>query len=251
MKFKEHIVFIDEIKLRYFSWWKWKNILFLHGWWIRTTTYKHSLNLLSKKYSVIAPDIPCFGKSSIPSTIWDFNDFANFFEKFLNILNLNNVAVVWHSFGWAIASVLSSKTNRINKLILIDSAGICPNYSKWHLTKLLVKKTLDGFLSNIPIESMVSADFVKWICQNIFHFKSIYKIVDNSMFKNYDTNIFENITKPTFILWGNKDSIFSLEIAEIINQSIEWSNLKILDGSHDWCLFQPYNFFDEINKIVD
>jgi len=60
--------------------------LLLHGGGVCASTYTKNIELLAKKYQVIAPDIPCFGESSVPSEVWGFEEFANLFSHFIDDL---------------------------------------------------------------------------------------------------------------------------------------------------------------------
>ncbi|MBD3329290.1 hypothetical protein GF357_02240 [Candidatus Dojkabacteria bacterium] len=69
---KEQTFETDNIQIKYTSMGKGKPLLFLHGGGVRALTYKKNLELLSQRYHVIAPDIPGFGKSSVPEELWNF-----------------------------------------------------------------------------------------------------------------------------------------------------------------------------------
>ena len=77
MNYEEIFFEADGISLKYITTGKGMPLLFLHGGGVSAFTYKNNFELLSQKYHVIAPDIPCFGESSIPNKLWDFEDFAN------------------------------------------------------------------------------------------------------------------------------------------------------------------------------
>ncbi len=114
---------IDDITLTYYVLGKGRPVLFPHGGRIRALTHKNNLELLAKKYLVIAPDMPSHGDSDTPKKIWSFIDFANFFDKFLNELKLKNVTVIGYSFGGGVAFNLAAISKDVSKLILVNAAG--------------------------------------------------------------------------------------------------------------------------------
>jgi len=156
MDYKEKFFEVDGIRSNYITIGKGTPLLFLHGGGVSALTYKKNYELLSEKYQVIAPDIPCFGKSSVPNELWNLKDFANFFSKFVDSLRFDKIILVGHSFGGGIALNLAPKNKKISKLILVDSAGLSPDYFPLKFMHLLIVKTFRGlFLFENKLMSLV------------------------------------------------------------------------------------------------
>jgi len=250
MDYEEKIFEANGIKLKYITTGKGKPLLFLHGGGVSALTYKKNFELLSQKYQVIAPDIPCFGKSSIPDELWNFEDFANFFSKFIDSLNLDKIILVGHSFGGGIALNIAPKNKKISKLILIDSAGLSPDYSSFKLMYLLVSKTIRGlFLFENKLMSLaIIRDFFNELFRNFLSIPKIWKIVSNSIYGK--SEVFGKIKQPTYIFWGNTDEIFPKKFAKKMEQLISNSKLEYIDGNHDWLLLMPQKFFNLISEVA-
>ncbi|MBL7150381.1 alpha/beta hydrolase [Candidatus Microgenomates bacterium] len=248
--FKEKFYRASGVKLRYFQSGQGKPVLFLHGAGGDSQTYQKNLELLSKKYLVIAPDLPCFGKSSVPKKIWDFLDYANFMNKFINSLELNNIALIGHSFGAGVALNLAVKNKKISKLILISPAGIPPNYSKLRLYYLaFVKKTFIGlFVLRKKIYFKALKYFLLNILRHFLQLPVILKTINKSIYKKYSG--FEKINIPTLILWSKKDEVFPQKIAKFFHNRIKNSQLEWTESNHDWCLLEPQEFFDCVNRFM-
>jgi len=249
--FKEKFYQASGVKLRYFQSGQGKPVLFLHGAGSGAQTYQRNLELLSKKYLVIAPDLPCFGKSSVPKKIWDFLDYANFMNKFINSLELNNIALIGHSFGAGVALNLAVKNKKISKLILISPAGIPPSYSRLRLYyRALIKKTFIGLfvLRKIKIYFRISKDFLLNILHHFFQVSIILKTINKSVYQKYSA--FRKIDIPTLILWSKKDEVFPKEIAKFFHNRIKNSQLEWTGSNHDWCLLKPQEFFDYVNRFM-
>ena len=201
MDYEEKFFEANGIKLKYITTGKGAPLLFLHGGGVTALTYKKNFELLAKKYHVIAPDIPCFGKSSIPSELWDFDDYANFFSKFVDSLKLGKIILIGHSFGGGIALNLASKNRKISKLILIDSTGLSPKYSTLRYMYLLVAKTFRGFFlfGNKFVSLVILRDFFKEVFRNFLSIPRIWTIVSNSVYK--ESEVFNKIKQPTFIVF--------------------------------------------------
>ena len=51
-------------------------IVLLHGWGSNITLFANLIDLLSKKYKVVAMDMPGFGKSEEPKEAWDVSAYV-------------------------------------------------------------------------------------------------------------------------------------------------------------------------------
>jgi pimeloyl-ACP methyl ester carboxylesterase len=74
-------------------------ILFLHGWCIDGTYWKHQVEYFSKNYNVYAIDLPGFGKSKAERTNWTIEEYANDVTAFIDTMNLKNVVIIGHSMA--------------------------------------------------------------------------------------------------------------------------------------------------------
>ena len=100
-------------------------LLFLHGWQDSLHTFDAISDDLKKNYRIIRLDLPGFGKSDLPKTVWSISDYVSFVNDFIKKINLSVYALVGHSFGGRI--ILKGSGQRkieSEKNILISSAGI-------------------------------------------------------------------------------------------------------------------------------
>ena len=100
-----------------------KEIILLHGWAANNNIYKKIVDRLVSKYSVYLIDLPGFGKSIDLDKEYTLDDYVLFLKKFIETLKIDNPILIGHSFGGRIAIKFSS-LYKVNKLILVDSAGI-------------------------------------------------------------------------------------------------------------------------------
>jgi len=91
-------------------------------------------------------------------------------------------------------------------------------------------------------------DFFKEVFRNFLSIPKIWKIVSNSIHEKYE--VFDKISQPTFIFWGNTDEIFPKKFAQKMDQLISNSKLEYVEGNHDWSLLMPQIFFNLISKVV-
>ncbi len=237
---------IGGIDLSYYEFGKGEPLLFLHGGRTRASTYKKSLDELSKKYRVIAPDIPGYGDSSVPNTPWSFEDYAKFFQSFVNRLELKEFVVVGYSFGGGIAYNLAFICKNVKKLILVDAA--------------VTKKTngelrndvnrLIFYLFRPQYYSILCALIKEGILFNLKYLGNRDKIT-NARANLRNTNRFlENISVPTVIIWATRDSIFPVDTANKLHKSIKHSRLILVNENHEWPLFNQKLFVKYVFRAL-
>jgi pimeloyl-ACP methyl ester carboxylesterase len=229
-------------KLRYFQVGFGNAILFLHGSWVNALTYKKILDLLSKKYLVIAPDLPCFGKSTCPNNA---SEYFKILEKFITFLNFKKIAIIGHSLGAVMALHLSSNIKNNPLLVVVDSVGISQKISKAKfLQKFFIEKTIrDIFLyRNLLMFLRIAKDFLKNLSIKFFEWKQKSQMIEE--FLTSDFASFNKIRAKTLILWGEQDEVFSKDIAENFHKKIKGSELKFTTGNHNWCLYNSEKFSD-------
>jgi pimeloyl-ACP methyl ester carboxylesterase len=107
-------------------------IVLLHGWGCNHTTVASIRKLLEGKMHVYSFDLPGFGKTPEPADVWGIEEYTRFTEQALEALGIENPILLGHSFGGRISILLSSR-NKVNKIVLVDAAGVKPTHSlKWY-----------------------------------------------------------------------------------------------------------------------
>ncbi|MDE6811112.1 MAG: alpha/beta hydrolase, partial [Muribaculaceae bacterium] len=122
---------IDGVRLHYADTGKsdGKPIIIMHGYGCNINTVASIAAILEPGMRVINIDLPGHGKSDEPPYIWGVNDYTVCIERLIEKLELKHVSLLGHSFGGRIGILLSSRNNDINKLVLVDAAGIKPKRS--------------------------------------------------------------------------------------------------------------------------
>ena len=102
-----------------------KVILILPGWGDTRKTFTYLINQLKEDFTIYIIDYPGFGNSPFPNHDLTIYDYTNIIRDFLYDKKITNPIIIAHSFGGRIATLLSGYyKEQINKLILIDTAGI-------------------------------------------------------------------------------------------------------------------------------
>ncbi len=208
------------------------SILILHGWgWpVSVPQWQKVKELLEKRgYRVLVPNLPGFGSAPPPPKPWSIDDYVEWTKDFCEENKLSQIFLLGHSFGGSVAVKFSIRyPQKIKKLILIDSAGI-----RRKRLKKEIQKTVAHFLNKFSFLPFYG--FIRKIAYKTLFRTSDYFLVSGVMketylnvFKEDISNIFSQITVPTLIIWGKKDTITPLQHAYFIKEKIPIAKLEII-----------------------
>jgi len=204
---------LQEAKIQLERFGKGKPLLLLQG----EETYEAGspfVEELAKKYEVIMPWAPGYGRSTLPDSIWRPEDISYLWLDLLDQLKLTKVNVVGCSLGgWLAAEMASKSCERIGKMVLIDPLGV----------KLGGK--FDRDIEDIYFHTAERVEAMKWhdpandprdltklsmrALQSVArHRETTAKLCWNPYFHNpalkYRLN---RVTVPTLVLWGASDKL--------------------------------------------
>jgi pimeloyl-ACP methyl ester carboxylesterase len=105
-------------------------LLLLHGLGCDHTTWKPVIGALSRRYTVIAPDLLGHGCSAKPRGDYSVGGYANGMRDLLTVLGIDKVTVVGHSFGGGVAMQFAYQfPERTERMILVAPGGLGPEVS--------------------------------------------------------------------------------------------------------------------------
>jgi pimeloyl-ACP methyl ester carboxylesterase len=100
-------------------------LLLLHGLGCDHTTWLPVVAALSRRFTVIAPDLLGHGRSDKPRADYSVGGYANGMRDLLTVLGIDKVTVVGHSFGGGVAMQFAYQfPERTERLILVAPGGI-------------------------------------------------------------------------------------------------------------------------------
>jgi pimeloyl-ACP methyl ester carboxylesterase len=116
-------------------------LLLLHGLGCDHTTWMPVIAALSRRYTVIAPDLLGHGLSAKPRADYSLGGYANGMRDLLTVLGVDRVTVVGHSFGGGVAMQFAYQfPERTERMILVAPGGLGPE-----VTMAIRAITLPGF----------------------------------------------------------------------------------------------------------
>lgn len=104
-----------------------RTVVLLHGGGLDNAALSWELLIpeLAETHTVIALDLPGYGRSDTPDEKFVISYYVQFFEKFISELGFTKFSLVGISMGGAIAiGYTLQNPKRVDKLVLVDSYGL-------------------------------------------------------------------------------------------------------------------------------
>jgi len=160
-------------------------------------------------------------------------DYAKAVLNCLTFLNIEKADFICHSFGGRVVFKINQiNPFIINKLVLIDVAGIKPKLTIKKFIKKIVYKSYK-FLGVKNLDKFFSSDYLS---MSSLH-KQTFKNIVNEHFDSY----ISEIKKPTLIIYGSLDKDTPLYMAQYLHKKIENSKLEIIKNAGHFCYLTNNN----------
>ena len=225
-------------------------VVILQGWGTNLGVYDSVADAIKDKYKVVQFDLPGFGGSDEPRQGWSVDDYADFFCDFLKALQIKKATLIGHSYGGRVIIKLAARRNRsfeIDRIVLIDSAGILPHKTFAQKVKAKRYKILKKLFSNKVIYYLFPELIEDWRSrQGSADYRNATPRMRECLVKavNEDlTGLLPEIEQETLLIWGDQDTATPIGDAKIMEEKIPHAGLVVLKGSgHFSFLEQPALF---------
>lgn len=143
-------------------------IVFLHGWMLSQNYWQPLINQLQSNFQCLSYDLRGFGKSEIGDRDdYSLVSYAKDLEALLDHLEINQVWLVGHSLGGAIALWAANLlSDRILGVVCLNAGGgiyIKEEFEKFRTAGKIILKLRPQWLQNLPL---VHAQFARDSVQN-------------------------------------------------------------------------------------
>ena len=234
-------------------------LVLLHGGGADSASlsWRPTMDRFSQNYRVIAPDLPGCGQSAKPDLDYTVNYYTRFLNHFVQDLGLEHFFLVGLSMGGHISLGFTLQFPAlVERLVLVNSAGLG---TQWHwqvLAKLLVKvprlhgsirkfwsrETIRLSLRNIVHDpEVITEDIIDEISENAAARgagRAWRSYLENEMnwsgFQNNFLDRLSEIAIPTLIVHGSKDRLIPVKWAKKAHQLMPDSKLCILEQCGHW-----------------
>lgn len=221
---------------------------------------------------VIAPDLPCFGRSARPDpAVFDasLDTYVDWFAAFVDALGVDRYRLVVHDWGSLALAAASRRPEQVERLVAIDVVPLSAAY-RWHwIARLLwrppvigevgmtifnrfVIKTLTrlqrpGFKAlDSGLLDRMKRDLDSGMKRAILR---LYRTADPSDLGRHGANL-GGLTCPALIVWGRQDPYVGTDEADVLAAQLGGPVETVLvDGGH-WPMFDTPAVFDHTARFL-
>jgi pimeloyl-ACP methyl ester carboxylesterase len=241
----DQFVDINGIRTRWRQTGSGPSVLVLHGWGARIEGVDPIIRALAPQLTVFAVDLPGFGESGMPPAAWGVSDYAEWTRALMDELGLARPSIVGHSHGGRIAIHLASHhPERVDKLILVDSAGIRPQRGLRYYRRVALAKTAKHAARLLgpagrALQRRVHARTASSDYANAGPLRPTFvKLVNEDL-----TPLLSQIRASTLLIWGDQDADTPLSNGQTMERLIPDAGLVVLKGAgHFSYIDQPQRF---------
>ncbi len=224
-----------------------KTVVMMHGWGCNHTTLASIERVaLSCGYRVINVDFPGFGDSQEPNDVWGVEEYTRQIEALTKELGIKTPIMLGHSFGGRVGILYASR-NQVEKLILVDAAGIKPKRSLKYYWKVYsfkaIKRLMYLFLGKETAEKHLDARRAKAGSSDYDNASPMMRRILSKVVNEDLTDKLQHIKAPTLLIWGENDSATPLYDAKKMERLIPDAGLVSFPGcGHYSFLDNPMQF---------
>lgn len=213
-----------------------KTVLLVHGWSDRLQTFQAIIPSLSERYSILALDLPGFGKSQAPKDVWNLDNYAQLIADFMKKVKVDDdlLAVVGHSNGGAVAirgvalGLLSPK-----KLVLLSSSGVRDTAKIKRLVVKIIAKT--GKVAAFWLPQKTKKRLQKKLYGTVGSDMLVTPELKETFKKTVRQDIQADAARielPTLLIYGDQDKATSIDvIGKKLHRLIKGSRLESVSGA--------------------
>lgn len=217
-------------------------VIVMHGWGCTARTMALPAEAaLGADTTVYNLDLPGFGGSPEPPAlasspnsqnslnshlaqeVWGVDRYTKLIEAFARELGITKPVLIGHSFGGRIAILYASR-NAVEKVILIDAAGIKPRRSLKYYVKVytfkLAKKLLPLLFGRKRGQSMIDRWRGKAGSTDYKNASPMMRAIMSRVVNEDLTDRLPLIKAPTLLIWGEKDTATPMRDARTMERLI-------------------------------
>jgi pimeloyl-ACP methyl ester carboxylesterase len=236
-------------------------LLLLHGFPSAGHMFRELILALSDRFHVVAPDLPGFGQSDMPSRdefSYTFAKLAEVIERFTEVIGIGRFALYAFDYGAPtgfrlavrhperITAIISQNGNAYEEGL---SDGWNPIRSYWQDPSRANRQALRSFLTpettiwqythGVPDTTRVSPD--GYSLDNFYLARPGADEVQLDLFGDYKSNValypvfqeyFRKHKPPLLAVWGKSDPFFLPQGAEAFKRDIPGAEVRFFDTGH-------------------
>jgi pimeloyl-ACP methyl ester carboxylesterase len=207
---------------------------------------------LAARFTLLLPSHPGYDGSERPAWMRSVRDVAVTYQAVLAARGLADVALVGLGFGgWIAAEMATMAPRGFRRLVLVGPMGLKPAEGEILDQALMsyVEYARAGFADQAAFERLFTPDpptplLEQWDLNREMTFRIAWKPY---MYNPTLAPLLGGVQSPALIVWGRRDRIVPVGVAEQYHRALPGSRLTVLDGAgHFVDMEQP----DTLAKLV-
>ncbi len=232
------------------------DVLFVHGWPVSGATFRTLLPHLADHVTCHLVDLPGAGSSRYAAdTPLSIANHIHAVRRTIDLLELDDVAVVGHDSGGMIARHAVAGDPRLRALGLIDTE--ISTFSGWKFKSFIAGRKVPGFGSALgwlagkprlrrnPLvlgdafadSSLLDGEFDEFFLQPL-HRDAAYRTAAIKLLRSFDyqlvhdlSAVHRRISAPVVLVWGEQDKFFPVDRAKEMLPEFTTATFETIPGA--------------------
>ncbi len=233
-----------------------RTLILVHGLGTSASTWIHVIPRLDPSWTILAPDLPGFGFSTLPEgkSYFDFDELLRALTIFLDRTARQPFVLLGHSLGgWLAAKYAAHHQQNVRRLILVDNAGILHDQT-FELGQAFDLRTLGD------VRRLLAKIWVRYP----WYFKPFYPAILHDLRKRSVSEFVRSVREENFlnadlrllrrklnIVWGRGDRLVTAKSVQMMKTEIPSATVDYIERcGHVPQLENPREFLSVLSNIL-
>jgi pimeloyl-ACP methyl ester carboxylesterase len=212
---------------------------------------------LAARFTLLLPSHPGYDGSERPAWMRGVRDVAVTYQALLAQRGLAEVSLVGLGFGgWIAAEMATMAPRAFRRLVLVGAMGLKPAEGEILDQALVsyIEYARAGFADQARFDALFSADpstsqLEQWDLNREMTFRIAWKPY---MYNPTLAPLLEGVPTPALVVWGSRDRIVPVGVAQQYGRALAKSRVTVLDGAgHFVEMEQPDTLAKLITQFVE
>jgi pimeloyl-ACP methyl ester carboxylesterase len=234
--FENHDVILGQYRIHYMVVGEGKPLVLVHGLAGRAENWLTLVPEFTRNgYRVYALDLLGYGRSDQPDVDYSIALQSDILRQFLDSQRLQQPDIAgWSMGGWVSLKFAADHPERVDRLVLLDSAGLLFDAVNADALRPTNQKELAHMMEVLtphpqPIPAFVARDILRnfavndWVvARSLQSMRTGRDAMDGKM---------QAVKMPVLIVWGKEDILTPLSVGEGLHRGLPQSVLYLFDGT--------------------
>ncbi len=243
---RQYINLDDGTRLAYTVSGEGKPMILMHGWGCNADTLASVEKTAAESHRVYNIDFPGFGQSPEPAQVWGVDEYTRALEEFVRRLGIEKPVLLGHSFGGRVGILYSSR-NPVDRLVLVDAAGVKPRRSPDYYVKVysfkFMKLVYRLIYGKVGAAKRIEAERARRGSADYQSASPRMRAILSKVVNEDLCHVMPAISAPTLLIYGENDTATPVRDAKKIESLVPDAGLVVFPGcGHYSFLDNPYQF---------